>query len=192
MVISASIASILILIAAGGVAFVVIRKFGFHKKLQGICKYYNASLSESKKFISYTANIIWHICYLPFYQFAVASFTVPHEPTPQPIPLKTKPKQNEIQKPLTIKQILENNIKPTKSEYSVLKDTDSRMHVLKFSNDIARKYNSHKIGDSKPVTLNRYFILWMVQFLFFISIINQTLLLVQPKVFSIATTIHIA
>ena len=92
-----------------------------------------------------------------FYQFEVQSFTVPHEPTPQPIPLKTKPKQNTTQKPLTIKQILENNIKPTKSEYSELKDFDSRMHVLKFSNDIARKYNSHKIGDNKPVTLNRYF-----------------------------------
>ena len=98
---------------------------------------------------------------MSFCQFEVDSFSVPHEPTPQPIPLKTKPKQNEIQKPLTIKQILENNIKPTESEYSELiaEDVYSRMHVLKFSNDIARKYNSHKIGDSKPVTLNRYFIL---------------------------------
>ena len=54
-----------------------------------------------------------------------------------------------------MKQILENDIKPTKSEYSELKDYDSRLHILKFSNDIARKYNSHKIGDNKPVTFNR-------------------------------------
>ena len=39
--------------------------------------------------------------------------------------------------PLTIKKILENDIKPTKSEYNDLKDLDSRMHALKFSNDIA-------------------------------------------------------
>ena len=68
---------------------------------------------------------------------------------------KPKPSSKKPLKPLTMKQILENNIKPTKSEYSELKDYDSRLHILKFSNDIARKYNSHKIGDNKPVTFNR-------------------------------------
>ena len=58
--------------------------------------------------------------------------------------------------PLSIKQILENSIKPTKSEYSQLKDLDSRFHALKFSNEVARKYNSYKHGNDKPVTLNRY------------------------------------
>ena len=84
--------------------------------------------------------------------FTEVAKTVKTDGTPKPKSVKTP----QVVMPLTIKKILENDIKPTKSEYNDLKDLDSRMHALKFSNDIARKFNGYKQGDSKPVTFNRY------------------------------------
>ena len=73
---------------------------------------------------------------------------------PKPKPLR--PKLSEAQRPIEMKNILENRIKPEKSEYLELKDLDTRMHTLKFSQDIAKKCSALNRPDGAPMSLNRY------------------------------------
>ena len=66
-------------------------------------------------------------------------------------------KTSQSERPITIKQVLENDIKPPKEEYGQLKDLDARMNVLKFSTDIAKKYSGYKRANVTTLSLNRYF-----------------------------------
>ena len=52
--------------------------------------------------------------------------------------------------------MLDNDVKPPKEEYLQLKDLDTRLHGLKFSTAIAKKYSGFKRGDSVTLSLNRY------------------------------------
>ena len=62
----------------------------------------------------------------------------------------------EYNRPLTITDVLADQIHPTKPEYSQLKELDARMHSLKFSQDIAKKYSNMRKPDGAPMSLNRY------------------------------------
>ena len=81
---------------------------------------------------------------------------MPIEPQDE-IPLKPKP-ASECNRPLTITNILANNIKPEEDEYIALKDLDTRMHTLKFSQEVAKKYSALNRPDGAPMSLNRYVI----------------------------------
>ena len=74
-------------------------------------------------------------------------------------PETSKPvSQDPTRRPLTFKQILETDITPQKEEYLQLKELDMRMHVLRFSNSIAKKYSGSNRPDAPPIPkLNRYF-----------------------------------
>ena len=76
-------------------------------------------------------------------------------PTPEE-PLPTPPKKKVDSRPLPISRILADNIKPEKEEYSELKELDTRMHTLKFSQDMAKKCSQLNRPDGAPMSLNRY------------------------------------
>ena len=71
---------------------------------------------------------------------------------PSPIP----PKKKVDCRPLPISRILADNIKPEKEEYAELKELDTRMHTLKFSQDMAKKCSQLNRPDGAPMSLNRY------------------------------------
>ena len=83
--------------------------------------------------------------------------TTPIIPKPEEeVPLKEVEKKKQgNHRPLTITNILANNIKPEKEEYTELKDLDMRMHTLKFSQAIAKKNSSLNRPDGAPMSLNR-------------------------------------
>ena len=62
----------------------------------------------------------------------------------------------EDERPLTIKQILEDDIKPTTEEYEKLKNLDLRKHVFQFSTDIAGGYCDFQLPNGTIKALNRY------------------------------------
>ena len=68
------------------------------------------------------------------------------------------PKPPQDSKPVTIRKILGNHTKPPPEEYQKLKELDSRMNVLKFSTNIARKFSGNKAGNNvaEKKSLNRY------------------------------------
>ena len=68
----------------------------------------------------------------------------------------TQPVEDE--RPLTIKQILEDKIKPAKEEYDKLKNLDLRKNVSEFSTNIAKGYCNFKLPDGTVKSLNRYII----------------------------------
>ena len=78
---------------------------------------------------------------------------IPAPPKPKPL----RPKSSEAQRPIEMKNILENRIKPEKSEYLELKDLDTRMHTLKFSNAIGKRNNEFLLEDGTKVKFNRYY-----------------------------------
>ena len=77
---------------------------------------------------------------------------IPKREEPSPIP----PKKKVDCRPLPISRILADNIKPEKEEYAELKELDTRMHALKFSQDMAKKCSQLNRPDSAPMSLNRY------------------------------------
>ena len=68
--------------------------------------------------------------------------------------LPVEPSQDSI--PIPIRRILDDDIKPPREEYSQLKELDTRIHVLKFSTDISKKYSVYRQENVDSVTLNRY------------------------------------
>jgi hypothetical protein len=77
--------------------------------------------------------------------------TIPVKPT-----IQSAEKSEEVN-PVSIRRILEDDIKPLKGEYSQLKELDARMHVLKFSTDISKKFSGYIQGNVATITLNRCF-----------------------------------
>ena len=83
--------------------------------------------------------------------------------TVQAVPLKRTPLNtmnlpsapSQYNKPLPVRRILEDDIKPPKDEYSQLKELDTRMHVLKFSTDISKTFSGYKQGNIATKPLNR-------------------------------------
>ena len=77
----------------------------------------------------------------------------------QTVSLKTIGRQpaktSQCSKPLPIRRILEDGIKPPIEEFSQLKELDARMHALKFSTDNSRKFSGHKQQNVATITLNR-------------------------------------
>ena len=70
--------------------------------------------------------------------------------------VKAPEKLSQTERPITVKRILENDIKPPKEEFMDLKDVDARMHALKFSTNIAKKYCGFKRASNAPTLhLNR-------------------------------------
>ena len=59
-------------------------------------------------------------------------------------------------KPLTIKQILDDDIKPGNEEYLRLQNLDLRMNVFKFSMNMARDYSHFASPDGTNKNFNRY------------------------------------
>ena len=64
--------------------------------------------------------------------------------------------QADDKKPLTIKQILDDDIKPGNEEYDRLKNLDLRMNVFKFSMNMARDYSHFASPDGTYKNFNRY------------------------------------
>ena len=80
---------------------------------------------------------------------------------PAPVEEATKPKvkpakTSEAQRPIGIKKILENRIQPAKSEYIELKELDTRLHTLRFSNAIGKDNKEFQLDDGTNVKFNRY------------------------------------
>ena len=75
------------------------------------------------------------------------------KPVQLPVPPKL-PKPREDQRPITIQQILENDIRLQNQEYLDLKELDSRKHELQFSKNIGRSYSLTKPDGTKR-SLNR-------------------------------------
>ena len=80
---------------------------------------------------------------------------------PSPVEEATKPKvkpakTSEAQRPIGIKKILENRIQPAKSEYIELKELDTRLHTLRFSNAIGKNNKEFQLDDGTNVKFNRY------------------------------------
>ena len=70
--------------------------------------------------------------------------------------LKTKA-PTQYERPLTIKRIIEDDIRPADDEYPKLKELDERMHMLKFSSKIAKQYSGAENPDgTKTEKLNRF------------------------------------
>ena len=70
---------------------------------------------------------------------------------------KLKPtKTSEAQRPIQIKKVLENRIQPAKSEYIELKELDTRLHTLRFSNAIGKNNKEFPLDDGTNVKFNRY------------------------------------
>ena len=68
-----------------------------------------------------------------------------HDPTTLERTSKKQNKSNselEFTKPITIQQILDSDITPSKEEYNRLKDLDDKQNVSKTSNSIAKGYTS--------------------------------------------------
>ena len=85
--------------------------------------------------------------------------TIPSQLLEEPSVRDSKPvNQDPTRRPLTFKQILETDITPQKEEYLQLKELDMRMHVLRFSNSIAKRYSGANRPDAPPIPkLNRCF-----------------------------------
>ena len=82
------------------------------------------------------------------------------EPIPQSPQIPLVPQnRSELHRPLLFTSVLEDNIVPTKEEFSALKELDMRLHTLKFGQEIAKKYSSLNRPDGKVMSLNRYMIL---------------------------------
>ena len=64
--------------------------------------------------------------------------------------------QTDDKKPLTIKQILDDDIKPGNEEYLRLQNLDLRMNVFKFSMNMARDYSHFASPDGTYKNFNRY------------------------------------
>ena len=78
----------------------------------------------------------------------------------EPIKTETVPeKPSQSERPITIKRILEGDIKPPKAEYGQLKELDTRLHALKFSTDVAKKYSGFRQPNATTISFNRYIIL---------------------------------
>ena len=75
-----------------------------------------------------------------------------------PMPPIAPPKPPQDSKPVTIRKILGNDIKPPAEEYRQLKELDSRMNVLKFTTNIAKNFSGNKASNNKPEkkSMNRY------------------------------------
>ena len=63
----------------------------------------------------------------------------------------------EANRPIPIRRILQDDVKPPKEEYIQLKDLDTRFHLLKFSRDISKTYSGQRHRNNAAVSLNRYF-----------------------------------
>ena len=78
----------------------------------------------------------------------------------RPEPIVPRPQSKLITKPLTIARILADDIRPDKEEYAALKDQDTRLHTLKFSQSWGKKFSSLNIypndPEGKQVSLNRF------------------------------------
>ena len=72
----------------------------------------------------------------------------------QPPDSPETPKPREDQRPITIQQILENDIGLQDQEYLDLKELDSRKHELQFSKKTGRSY-SVNATDGTRKSLNR-------------------------------------
>ena len=70
------------------------------------------------------------------------------------------PNRNSVEehRPLNIKQILEDNIKPNKEEYVQLNDLDRRKNASQFSTAIGNVYSNFKTPTGAVKSLNRYLI----------------------------------
>ena len=62
----------------------------------------------------------------------------------------------EEQRPLSIKQILEDSIKPNKEEYVQLNDLDRRRNASQYSTAIGNVYSNFKTPTGTVKSLNRY------------------------------------
>ena len=69
---------------------------------------------------------------------------------------KVKPSKTSESRPIEIKKILENRIQPAKSEYLELKELDTRLHTLRFSNAIGKDNKEFQLDDGTTVKFNRY------------------------------------
>ena len=69
---------------------------------------------------------------------------------------KVKTSKKSEARPIGIKKILENRIQPAKSEYLELKELDTRLHTLRFSNAIGKNNKEFQLDDGTNVKFNRY------------------------------------
>ena len=94
-------------------------------------------------------KLLWHSNHFKYIKASAVQ-----KPEPQ-IPLVPQ-KKSEQHRPLTFSDVLEDNIVPTKEEYSELKELDMRLHTLKFGQETAKKNSALNRPDGKVMSLNRY------------------------------------